>query len=69
MHHRRAYLYAACTEQHKFDRIAPIRNAADAADRNREVLLARKFGDHIQSDRFDGRPAIAAVRSLAALEG
>ena len=61
MHYRCTHLHISRTEQHKFDRVAPCVDTADARDRNVKFGIAGKLRNHIQSDRLYRRSAITAM--------
>src|SRR5207248_1985352 len=53
------------SERDELGRVAPVRDPADAADRNADLLLARERRDHVERDRLHRGTAVAAVRRRA----
>src|SRR5262249_55863894 len=64
MHHGGANRKGAAPEKKEFDGVLPGLNAADAADRDLDVVIRRNRRDHVERDRLYGRPAITTMTSL-----
>ena len=70
VHRRGADLHRAGAQRMELRGIAPGGDAADAGDGDTGALgVARDLGHHVERDRLDRRPAIAAVRALAVDHG
>ena len=65
VHNGRADLNTPGTEEHELDSVPPCVDAADTADRNFELRITCKFGNHVESYRLHGRTAVTAVRRHA----
>ena len=59
------HLHVSSPQGQKLCCITPCRNPANPTDWEvRSFCIARDISDHIQGNRFDGRPTITAVRPL-----
>ncbi len=65
VHHRRAHLHVAAAEQEELRCVAPGADAADAGGREHAFGVTLHLLHHVESDGFDGGPAVSAMRAFA----